>query len=494
MVVEGGLGVGERIRPHSHFERLVGVQRLHEVAAELRSILIDDGDRYAAKNLAEIGLRIERSIDERRKHDQAQHPTVGENSLDLVAHRNRHASPVPQADHGRLLAFRGRLGDGAQSHPCEREIKAGKASQDHERPDRVGSWHTSRRLFEQDLQIPAKRQDGAPGLRESSHRHNRESHASESERRVAEYCDETQSNREGLNQQNEQSSKGKIAYEHEAGRRGDEQRVASEGYPVEDVDDGGVHHHHDQEDGEERQELAQKRDQRPAAGDAHPGALAALREFRADGVAAGDPHHDLQHRRQNRPQQELGEVQRRVRQDILFRDEDAGLITAVRFVRQRGGRRRDGAGDRRGRVVAGRIILPVVQRHHLRPLPGKEIALEVLGDVDGRNRIAGADGLHSAPHVARSLGDGDARRGGDRLHIDERGGGAVGVDDGDAKIANDRIAECQGEYGEGEDGNEDGQNERDAIAPHPAQLASCDQKQSRLWRRSHLCSAVGHSA
>ena len=32
---EGGLGVGERVRPHSHFERLVGVQRLHEVAAEL---------------------------------------------------------------------------------------------------------------------------------------------------------------------------------------------------------------------------------------------------------------------------------------------------------------------------------------------------------------------------------------------------------------------------------------------------------------------------
>ena len=47
MVVEGGLGVGERVRPHSHLERLVEVQRLHEVAAELCSILIDDGDRYA---------------------------------------------------------------------------------------------------------------------------------------------------------------------------------------------------------------------------------------------------------------------------------------------------------------------------------------------------------------------------------------------------------------------------------------------------------------
>ena len=261
------------------------------------------------------------------------------------------------------------------------------------------------------------------------------------------------------------------------------------------MDDGGVHHHHDQEDGEQRQELAYKRDKRPAAGDAYPGALAALREFRADGVAAGDPHHDLQHSGQNRPQQELGEVQRRVREDILFGDEDTRLVSpAIRLARQRGGRRRDGVRDRRSRVVAGGKVLPVVQRHHLRPLPGEQVALEVLGNIDGRDRIAGADGLHGAPHVARSLGDGDARRGGDRLHINKRSRGAVCVDDGDPKIADDSIAECQGQNGEGDDGNQDGQNERHAVAPHPAQLACCDQKQSRLWRRSHLCSAVGHSA
>ena len=330
---------------------------------------------------------------------------------------------------------------------------------------------------------------------ESPHRHNRESHASESERGVAEYCDEAQPDREGLSQQNEQSSKGKIANEEEAGGRRDEQRVASKGHPVEDVDDGGVHHHHDQEDGEQRQELAYKRDKRPSAGDAHPGALAALGEFRADGVAAGDPHHDLQHSGQNRPQQELGEVQRRVREDILFGDEDTRLVSrAVRLVRQRGGRRRDGARNRRSRVVARGKILPIVQRHHLRPLPGEEVALEVLRNVNGCDRVAGADGLHSPPHVARSLRDGDARRGGDRLHINARSRGAVGVDDGDAKIADDRIAKCQGQNGEGDDGNQDGQNERHAVAPHPAELARRDQKQCRLWRRPHLCSAVGHSA
>ncbi len=48
--------------------------------------------------------------------------------------------------------------------------------------------------------------------------------------------------------------------------------------------------------------------------------------------------------------------------------------------------------------------------------------------------------------------------------------------------------------GEGEDRNEEGENKRDAVALHPAQLARRDEKQSRFWRRPHLCSAVGQSA
>ena len=260
------------------------------------------------------------------------------------------------------------------------------------------------------------------------------------------------------------------------------------------MDDGGVHHHHDDEDGEQGQEFADERDQRPTAGRAHPGALAALRELRADRVAAGDRGDDVQHGGENRPQEELGEVQRRVREDILFGDEDARLVAALRLVGQRRGRRRDGARDRRGRVVARREILPVVERHHLRALSAEEIALEILGNVDGGDRIARADRLHGVPHVARSFGDCDARRGGDRLHIDERSRGAVGVDDGDAKIANDRVAERQRENGEGEDRNEEGQDKRDAVALHPAQLARRDQKQSRFCGWLHLCSAVGHSA
>ena len=138
--------------------------------------------------------------------------------------------------------------------------------------------------------------------------------------------------------------------------------------------------------------------------------------------------------------------------------------------------------------------MAVVERHHLRPLSGEEVALEILGDVDGRDCVACPDRLHGAPHVARSLGDGDARRRGDRLHINERSGGAVGVDNGDAKIADDRVAERQREDGEGKDWNEEGENERDPVALHPAQLACRDQKQSRFCGRFHLGAAVGHSA
>jgi hypothetical protein len=98
--------------------------------------------------------------------------------------------------------------------------------------------------------------------------------------------------------------------------------------------------------------------------------------------------------------------------------------------------------------------LSIVERHHLRPLPSQKVALEVLGNVDDCDRLAGANGLHGAPHVARSLGDGDARRGGDRLHIDERGGGAIRVDDRDAEIANHCVAERQRQDRKGEHRNE----------------------------------------
>ena len=83
-----------------------------------------------------------------------------------------------------------------------------------------------------------------------------------------------------------------------------------------------------QEDAEIGRELADKGGERAAAGGRQPVAHAARAELRADGVAAGDGDHDVQHGRQDRAQQELGVVQRGIGQDILLDDERAGREAA----------------------------------------------------------------------------------------------------------------------------------------------------------------------
>ena len=52
-----------------------------------------------------------------------------------------------------------------------------------------------------------------------------------------------------------------------------------------------------------------------------PGAQAARRKLGADGIAGRDRRDDMQHSRQHGAQQELGEVQRRIGQDILLDDQ-----------------------------------------------------------------------------------------------------------------------------------------------------------------------------
>ena len=66
------LRLGQRIGANRDSQRFIGVERLDELAAELGVVLIDDGDRQGAKQLAEIRLRIEQAIDQRREHDQAE--------------------------------------------------------------------------------------------------------------------------------------------------------------------------------------------------------------------------------------------------------------------------------------------------------------------------------------------------------------------------------------------------------------------------------------
>ena len=49
-------------------------------AAELRGIVVDDGDRHVADELPEIGLRIEHAVDEGRQDDQAEGAAVAEHA------------------------------------------------------------------------------------------------------------------------------------------------------------------------------------------------------------------------------------------------------------------------------------------------------------------------------------------------------------------------------------------------------------------------------
>ena len=82
--------------------------------------------------------------------------------------------------------------------------------------------------------------------------------------------------------------------------------------------------HHDEEDAEIGRELADEGRERAAAGGRQPFAHAACPELRADRITAGDGDDDVKHRGQDRAQQELGVVQRRIGEHILLDDERAG--------------------------------------------------------------------------------------------------------------------------------------------------------------------------
>ena len=121
----------------------------------------------------------------------------------------------------------------------------------------------------------------------------------------------------------------------------------------------------------------------------------------------------------------------------------------------------------------------------MRPLPIDEIPLEVLRDVDGGDGVTGADVVHRAGHVAGSLRNAHAGSRRDRLHIGQRRWRAVGVDDADSKVSDDRITEGRRQDGDGDKGHADREDHCDAVAPHPTQLAQGDKSDAGLCGRSH---------
>ena len=84
-------------------EIAVRAEGLDQAAAEFRVVLIDDGDRNVADELAEIGLRIEERVEDRREHEQAEHPPVAEHASPL---RDEGAGDARPCAIGRLLLIR----------------------------------------------------------------------------------------------------------------------------------------------------------------------------------------------------------------------------------------------------------------------------------------------------------------------------------------------------------------------------------------------------
>ena len=122
------LRLGERRRLVDHLQRLVGVERLHDLARDLRIVLVDDGDRDLPHQLAEIRLRIERAVDHRREHDEAEGARRLENARSSPPRRPRRGARSAAArSRIRRRARGGDLQERRQPPKRERRIKHRKA-------------------------------------------------------------------------------------------------------------------------------------------------------------------------------------------------------------------------------------------------------------------------------------------------------------------------------------------------------------------------------
>ena len=182
------LRLGQRARPHGDTDRLVGIQALDEPSAQLRGIVVDDGNRHGADELPEIGLRIEHAVDQGGEDEQAQRAAIAERAAIFGGEGSHDAGPRGPFHDRRRLDRRGLSGDGSQAEPREAEERRGQCREDDQRPDRIGGGHAARGLIEQDLDVPAQRQQRSPGLGEIAHRPAPESPRRQNRRRASRRC------------------------------------------------------------------------------------------------------------------------------------------------------------------------------------------------------------------------------------------------------------------------------------------------------------------
>ena len=206
-----GMRVRERIGAHGDRDGLIGVQGLDQIAAHFGVILINDRNRDLAQELAEIGLRIKDAVEDRRHHDQPEDATVVEDATHFREHR------IPEADArkgrgGRRLgdASRRSPADGAEAQPGEPEEYGGKRAQDDERFRGARRRQSAHSLVEQNLDVPAQRQQRAPEVREGVHCQQRKADARKAKGRIAEDGGEAQAGRELARQKLQQAPERKI--------------------------------------------------------------------------------------------------------------------------------------------------------------------------------------------------------------------------------------------------------------------------------------------
>src|SRR3954468_8281057 len=177
-----GLGLRQIEGPRRHVCGLMGVERLDDGPADLGTVVIDDSDRDVANELPDVRLRIEDRIEERSHDDETEGAGVPQHAAVLVA------EGAGDADAPRKSGWRKRLWPRRRVAKNAPRPEPGKAEQDHRQSaepsegfDRVVGGHTAGRLIEQDLDVPAKRQQRTPHLPERSHGEGGEADAGKAE-------------------------------------------------------------------------------------------------------------------------------------------------------------------------------------------------------------------------------------------------------------------------------------------------------------------------
>ena len=191
-------------------------------------IVVDDGDRDVLDQLSEIGLRVEQAIDDRCEHDQAEGAAIAEHPAVFVGKRSGDAAPRPAR---RPRAARPAGGwspcDRTQAEPGQAEVDDGERAQHGEGAHRICRRYAAGRLVEQDLDVPAQRQDHAPAAGEYVHRQHRKADARKAEGRRADDAGQAEPEGEVPDEKLEQRAERQIGDDEQCRGGPDQDRIAA---------------------------------------------------------------------------------------------------------------------------------------------------------------------------------------------------------------------------------------------------------------------------